>query len=121
MLAMPAFRSKPARHLSISAEMVVQQSMAEKDNSLCVCADENAATAVKAGAMNAVLAAMRTHADKAGVLEQACWALHNMCGDNGAFSGRWGSLCHDALASSACDGVCFCRRTRSVGWKGWRH
>ena len=32
----------------------------------------------KAGAIDAVLAAMRAHADNAGVLEQACWAMQNI-------------------------------------------
>ncbi len=46
---------------------------------LLVFSDENAMLAGKAGAIDAVVAAMRTHVDHAGVSEQACGALMNIC------------------------------------------
>ncbi len=39
----------------------------------------------KAGAIDAVVAVMRAHADNAGVLEQACLTMKHVCCDNGAF------------------------------------
>ena len=54
---------------------------------MCVCnqiAGENQVLAGKAGAIDAVVAAMRAHVGNAGVLEQACWAMWNIC-VNGAF------------------------------------
>ena len=47
--------------------------------------DENAVLAGKAGAIDAVLAAMRAHVGNADVLEQACGAMWSICADNGAF------------------------------------
>ncbi len=44
---------------------------------------ENHVLAVKAGAIDAVLAAMRTHVGDAGVSEQACVAMRNICAVNG--------------------------------------
>ena len=41
--------------------------------------DENWVLAVKAGAIDAVVAAMRAHVDNAGVSEQACEAMWNIC------------------------------------------
>ena len=55
--------------------------------SVCVCiriAGENQVLAGKAGAIGAVVAAMRAHVGNAGVLEQACGAMINICA-NGAF------------------------------------
>ena len=46
---------------------------------------ENQVLAGKAGAIDAVVEAMRAHVDNAGVSEQACWAIRNICADNGAF------------------------------------
>ncbi len=37
----------------------------------------------KAGAIDAVVAAMKAHVDHAGVSEHACWALMEMCANNG--------------------------------------
>ena len=50
--------------------------------SVCVCiriADENKVLAGKAGAIDAVVAAMRAHVGSAGVSEQACRALCRIC------------------------------------------
>ena len=48
------------------------------------CAGENKVLAGKAGAIDAVVAAMRAHVDNAGVAEQACLAMRNVCLRNGA-------------------------------------
>ncbi len=50
-------------------------------------ADENKVLAGKAGAIDAVVAAMRAHVDNAGVSEQACWAMWNICANNCEFVG----------------------------------
>jgi hypothetical protein len=53
----------------------------------CVCiriAGENKVLAAKAGAIDAVVAAMRAHVGNAGVSEQACRAMWKIC-INGAF------------------------------------
>ena len=50
------------------------------------CAGEHKVLARKAGAIEALTAAMRAHADNAGVLEQACGAMLNFCINNGAFA-----------------------------------
>ena len=42
-------------------------------------AGENKVLAGKAGAIDAVVAAMRAHVGNAGVSEQACWAMKNIC------------------------------------------
>ena len=47
-------------------------------------AGENQALAGKAGAIEAVVAAMRAHVGNAGVSENACMAMGNIC-VNGAF------------------------------------
>ena len=47
-------------------------------------AGENQVLAVKAGAIDAVVATMRAHVGNAGVLEQACGAMRTIC-LNGAF------------------------------------
>ena len=47
-------------------------------------AGENKVLAGKAGAIDAVVAAMRAHVGNAGVLEQACRAMNNICANNGA-------------------------------------
>ncbi len=44
---------------------------------------ENQVLAGKAGAIDAVVAVMRAHVGNAGVLEQACRAMRNICGNNG--------------------------------------
>ena len=59
----------------------------------CLWAGENQAMAGKSGAVDALVAAMRAHVDDAGVSENACWALFNICASNGAL---W------LLASSVC-------------------
>ncbi len=46
-------------------------------------AGENCLLAGKAGAIDAVVAAMRAHVSHAGVLEFACKAMQNICFDNG--------------------------------------
>ena len=51
-------------------------------------AGENRVLAGKAGAIDAVVAAMRAHVGNAGVLEQACWAMCNIC-NNGEFGVGW--------------------------------
>ena len=53
---------------------------------LCNIADKNKVLAGKAGAIEAVVAAMRAHAGHAGVSEYACWAMVNICFNNGAFA-----------------------------------
>ncbi len=53
----------------------------------CDCAVENAVLAVRAGAIDAVVAVMRAQVANAGVLEQACLALGNICEDIGTLSG----------------------------------
>ena len=50
--------------------------------------DENAVLAGKAGAIDAVVAAMRAHVGNAGVLEQACGAMNYFC-FNGALGVGW--------------------------------
>ena len=47
---------------------------------------ENQVLAGKAGAIDAVVAAMRAHVGNAGVSEQACGAMSSIC-VNGAFGG----------------------------------
>ena len=42
-------------------------------------ADENQVLAGKAGAIDAVVAAMRAHVGNAGVSENACRAMYNIC------------------------------------------
>ncbi len=59
---------------------------------VCFNAGENKVLAGKAGAIDAVVAAMRAHVDNAGVLEQACWAMMNIC-INGAFGVGWLCVC----------------------------
>ena len=51
----------------------------------CDLAGENLVLAGKAGAIDAVVAAMRAHVDNAGVSEPACGALSCICLNNGAF------------------------------------
>ncbi len=49
---------------------------------MCVCiriAGENKVLAGKAGAIDALVAAMRAHVGNSGVLEQACGAMWNIC------------------------------------------
>ena len=41
--------------------------------------DENKMLAVKAGAIDAVLAVMKAHVANADVSESACWAMRNIC------------------------------------------
>ena len=48
-------------------------------------AGENRASA-GTGAIDALVAVMRAHVGNAGVLEQACCAMRNICEDNGAFA-----------------------------------
>ena len=45
---------------------------------------ENKVLAGRAGAIDAVVAAMRTHVGNAGVSQYACWAMSNIC-INGVF------------------------------------
>ena len=47
-------------------------------------AGENQVLAGKAGAIDAVLVAMRAHIGNAGMSEKACWAILNIC-VNGVF------------------------------------
>ncbi len=46
----------------------------------------NQVLARKTGAINAVVAAMRVHVGHAGVSDNACGAIHNICVKNGAFA-----------------------------------
>ena len=46
-------------------------------------ADENKVLAGKAGAIDALVAAMRAHVGNAGVLEQACGTIRSICAYNG--------------------------------------
>jgi hypothetical protein len=46
---------------------------------VCLCADENRVLAGRAGAIDAVVTAMREHANNTRVSEQACRALGNLC------------------------------------------
>ena len=48
-------------------------------------ADENQLLAGMAGAIDAVVAAMKLHADNAGVLEHACGAMRSICFNTGVF------------------------------------
>ena len=50
--------------------------------------DKHAALAVEAGAMQAVVAIMRTHSDNASVVKQACKALGRIIADRGAIADR---------------------------------
>ena len=55
---------------------------------MCVCnriAGHNQVLAGKAGAIDAVVAAMRAHVGNAGVSKQACSAVSSICVNNGAF------------------------------------
>ena len=51
--------------------------------------DENKVLAGKAGAIDAVVAAMRAHVGNAGVLQQGCGAMSNICNSNGALGVGW--------------------------------
>ena len=47
----------------------------------------------KAGAIDAVVAAMRAHVGNAGVSKQACRAMCTICFNNGAFGVGWLFVC----------------------------
>ena len=40
--------------------------------------DDNKVNAGRAGAIDVIVSAMRTHSNNAGVCEQGCWALRNI-------------------------------------------
>ena len=56
---------------------------------MTVCSGGNKVLAGKAGAIDAVVAAMRAHVGNADVSEQACWAMWSICVKNGAFGVGW--------------------------------
>ena len=62
---------------------------------------ENQQLAVRAGAIDALLVALRAHVGNAGVSEQACHAIGNLCVDNGA-----------APAHTRCDSLVACSLLR---------